>query len=77
MPPIDSLIVLTAGGLASLGLVTGAAMWAFARWLGLKHAALAADRGTPHSNPAGQRIELADLKERVRKLEAIAAGVDI
>jgi hypothetical protein len=26
---------------------------------------------------AGGRIELADLKERVRKLEAIAAGIDI
>jgi len=27
--------------------------------------------------PAGNRIELADLKERVRKLEAIAAGIDL
>jgi len=27
--------------------------------------------------PAGGRIEIADLKERVRKLEAIAAGIDI
>jgi hypothetical protein len=27
--------------------------------------------------PAGGRIELADLKERVRKLEAIAAGIDL
>ena len=25
----------------------------------------------------GQRIDLADLKERIRKLEAIAAGVDL
>lgn len=27
--------------------------------------------------PAGGRIEMADLKERVRKLEAIAAGIDL
>ena len=27
--------------------------------------------------PATGRIELADLKERVRKLEAIAAGIDL
>jgi hypothetical protein len=33
-----------------------------------------ADHGLP---PAGNRIELADLKERVRKLEAIAAGIDL
>jgi hypothetical protein len=26
---------------------------------------------------AGSRIEIADLKERLRKLEAIAAGVDL
>ena len=26
--------------------------------------------------PAGNRIEIADLRERVRKLEAIAAGID-
>jgi hypothetical protein len=26
---------------------------------------------------AGARIEIADLKERIRKLEAIAAGVDL
>jgi hypothetical protein len=32
------------------------------------------DRGLP---PAGGRIEIADLRERVRKLEAIAAGIDI
>jgi hypothetical protein len=27
--------------------------------------------------PAGGRIEMADLRERVRKLEAIAAGIDL
>ena len=26
---------------------------------------------------AGARIEIADLKERIKKLEAIAAGVDL
>ena len=31
----------------------------------------------PTMPPAGGRIEMADLKERVRKLEAIAAGIDI
>jgi len=32
------------------------------------------DRGLP---PATGRIEIADLRERVRKLEAIAAGIDL
>ena len=34
----------------------------------------AGDRTLP---PASGRIEIADLRERVRKLEAIAAGIDI
>ena len=29
------------------------------------------------SSTGAARIELADLKERIRKLEAIAAGVDL
>ena len=32
------------------------------------------DRGLP---PASGRIEVADLRERVRKLEAIAAGIEL
>lgn len=29
------------------------------------------------AGPGAARIEIADLKERIRKLEAIAAGVDL
>jgi hypothetical protein len=46
-------------------------------WLELKKMELAhitGDRGLP---PATGRIEMADLRERVRKLEAIAAGIDL
>ena len=38
------------------------------------------DRAHPAEGPPGPgtaRIEIADLKDRVRKLEAIAAGVDL
>ena len=66
---------------ASIILGLGAAGWAGLRawngWLDLKRFELtheAGDRGLP---PASGRIELADLRERVRKLEAIAAGIDI
>jgi hypothetical protein len=45
-------------------------------WLELKRAELAQPR-TDAPPPASARIEVADLKERIRKLEAIAAGVDI
>ena len=52
----------------------------FTAWLDLKRAEIGSVMGgeiavaTP---TIGQRIDVADLKERVRRLEAIAAGVDI
>ena len=76
MDPI-SIGVLAAsiiGGLASASI---AGLKAWNGWLELKRFELthdAADRTLP---PASGRIELADLRERVRKLEAIAAGIDL
>ena len=47
-------------------------------WLDFKRLELAANGGGDIAMPpAGGRIEIADLKERVRKLEAIAAGIDL
>jgi uncharacterized protein YecT (DUF1311 family) len=47
-------------------------------WIELKRAELEAlkDPGSPRPTTSN-RIEIADLKERIRKLEAIAAGVDL
>ncbi|HEX8442810.1 MAG TPA: hypothetical protein VF631_04100 [Allosphingosinicella sp.] len=49
-------------------------------WLDLRRFELAQNRSqlhpTPEATPA-VRIEMADLKERLRKLEAIATGVDL
>ena len=66
---------------ASVLLGTAGASWAGLKawngWLELKKMELTqslGDRGLP---PATGRIEIADLRERVRKLEAIAAGIDI
>ncbi len=79
MPPLESLLVLSTASLAGLGLVGGFAAWGWGGWLRLRAQELALDkaRNAEHDLPAiGQRIDLADLKERIRKLEAIAAGVD-
>jgi hypothetical protein len=64
--------VLLAVGLAS---VVGLKGWQ--AWIDLKRLELAAQTGEHGLPPATGRIELADLKERVRKLEAIAAGIDL
>ena len=76
---MDALTIsLVAGGLfAGLTAASMAALKGWQGWLELKRFELthdAADRTVP---PAGNRIEVADLRERVRKLEAIAAGIDL
>jgi hypothetical protein len=54
-----------------------AALVGWRGWLRLKHfEASQTTEGKPRSTIAA-RIELADLRERVRKLEAIADGTDI
>ena len=78
---IDTSFYLTIAltGLAGLGMVTMAALTGWRGWLQLKQFEL--NRGPmgdgPHLPNASARIEIADLKERIRKLEAIAAGVDL
>lgn len=76
MDPL-TIAVLSTSIIVGLAGISLAALKAWSGWLELKKMELAqmtGDRGLP---PAGGRIELADLRERVRKLEAIAAGIDI
>jgi hypothetical protein len=75
--PIESLLVLSSAALAGLALLGGFAAWGWAGWLKLKLRELDARSNGAELPAVGQRIDLADLKERIRKLEAIAAGVDI
>lgn len=68
---------LAATGLAGLVVVTVAVLKGWRDWIALQRLALEGRReGAAAASPAG-RIELADLRERVRKLEAIAAGVEL
>jgi len=76
MDPI-TMGVLAASVLVGMGAASWAGLKAWNGWLELKKMELAqvmGDRGLP---PATGRIEIADLKERIRKLEAIAAGIDL
>ncbi|MFM7029267.1 MAG: hypothetical protein ACKOXK_11420 [Chakrabartia sp.] len=64
--------------LAGLGMAALAGLLAFGKWIDLKRAELATLRPAEGASPmTASRIELADLRERLRKLEAIAAGVDL
>ncbi|MGN6848676.1 MAG: hypothetical protein ACTHJK_04225 [Sphingomicrobium sp.] len=76
MDPV-TIAVLSASIIVGLTGAALAGLRAWNGWLELKKMELTqsvGDRGLP---PAGGRIEMADLRERVRKLEAIAAGIDL
>ena len=68
----DPQFILAAAALAGLAMLLAAALTGWRDWLRLKHRQLAAEPGASPS--ASARIE---LRERIRKLEAIAAGVDL
>ncbi|HYI43335.1 MAG TPA: hypothetical protein VD768_06910 [Sphingomicrobium sp.] len=76
MEPLSIALVATAI-LAGLGTAAWAALKGWNGWLELKRLELCHDGADRNVPPAGGRIEIADLKERVRKLEAIAAGIDL
>lgn len=75
----DPMTTLTVAGaaLAGLGIATFAALRGWQGWLDLRRLELAGGNSREPRSPAGEMIEVADLKERVRKLEAIAAVVDL
>ena len=69
--------LLSASVISGLGLASWAGLKGWQGWLELKRFELTHASGDRTMPPAGNRIELADLRERVRKLEAIAAGIDL
>ena len=64
-------------GLAALAIIAVAGLRGWNGWLALKHAELGRPPQDVTPPSPATRIEVADLKERIRKLEAIAAGVDL
>ena len=69
-------LTLAAAALAGLAMLLAAALTGWRGWLQLQLERAAVDRSPAPPN-ASARIELADLRERIRKLEAIAAGVEL
>ena len=72
-----TMMAMASFGLVGLGLLLFAALKGWQGWLELKRLEIAGARQGSHAIPITERIEMADLKERIRKLEAIAAGVDL
>jgi len=76
MDPI-AIGVLAASVIVGLTGASLIGLKAWGGWLELKRMELSQLTGDRVLPPASGRIEIADLRERVRKLEAIAAGIDI
>jgi hypothetical protein len=82
-PLFDPTLVMTGGSLIGLVVIAASLLRAWQGWLDLKREELG--RTAPPPLPAREegsgigtaRIELADLRERIRKLEAIASGVEL
>ncbi len=77
---IDSNLISAAILLVWMGIVSAAALRGWNGWLELKTRELEQARSPApeKGSTAGMtRIEIADMRERIRKLEAIAAGVDL
>lgn len=72
-------MILASFGFAAVAIAVLAALRGWQGWLELKRMELAghARHETGGRGAAMERIEIADLKERIRKLEAIASCVDL
>ena len=75
---VDSLVI-SAAALIGLCIVASALLKAWHGWLALKSREIDTRRPEVEGGaPAGMaRIESADRTDRIRKLEALAAGVDL
>ncbi|MEL7198697.1 MAG: hypothetical protein AAGL10_10310 [Pseudomonadota bacterium] len=80
---MDPVLTIAAASLIGLGLVTICLLRAWQDWLDLKreqigkHGSNAPREIEGNAGVGAARIELADLKERIKKLEAIASGVEL
>lgn len=77
MDPHIPTLLLCMSGLAAIAIISWTMLRAWHAWLALQQLALKAGDTEFDSPSPAARIELADLRERVRKLEAIASGVDL
>jgi hypothetical protein len=77
-------LIIAGAALIGLSVVVLALLRAWQGWLALKERELSRAEhpktgdALDHGAPVGAaRIEISDLKERIKKLEAIASGVDL
>ena len=76
MSDAGALVAILAAVVVALAKRSLAALKGWDGWLELRRLELSQSQGTRPTTPAAARIELADLRERIKRLEAIANGVE-
>ena len=76
MADATMLMTMAPAGIVGLGIVCAATLRGWSGWLELRRLEVERRRADRDNSPDASPSELADLRERVRKLEAIASGVD-
>ena len=74
MADLTTLLALASAGTLAVTIAAAAVLRGWQGWLELKRLEIGG-AGT-RRRPVPQRIEIADLRERVRRLEAIADGAE-
>jgi hypothetical protein len=69
-----TLVAVLAAAVIALAMLSLAALKGWDGWLELRRIELDLGRRSARPSPAAARLDLADLKDRVRRLEAIANG---
>lgn len=77
MQDSTALIAVTSTAFIAVSVTSAVALKGWQDWLELKRLEMTGKPQEPSPPSATSRIEVADLKERVRKLEAIASGIDL
>ena len=72
-----TMVTLASFGLVGLSITIFAGLRGWQGWLEVRRLELAGAVRKEGRSPAGDMIEMADLKERVRKLESIASCIDL
>jgi hypothetical protein len=77
-PMAYEYLLIAAASLIGLAMIAATLLRAWQGWLELKMRELERRHAPEPGSPEGMaRIEIADLRERLRKLEAIASGVEL
>jgi hypothetical protein len=74
---MNSTLIIAGAAVAIAFMLCAAGLWAWRGWLHFRKLELASRQGGGTEEDVGVRIELAAVRERLKKLEAIASGVEL